>query len=65
MRASSFLLAFLALTLASAQPVAAQSILRDAETEAFLRDISEPLVEAAGLEPGNVDIVLINDPSFL
>ncbi|MEC7399938.1 MAG: M48 family metalloprotease, partial [Pseudomonadota bacterium] len=26
-------------------------------------DISEPLVEAAGLEPGNVDIVLINDPS--
>lgn len=63
MRAFSFLLAFLALTLASAQPVAAQSILRDAETEAFLRDISEPLVEAAGLEPGNVDIVLINDPS--
>ena len=64
MRAFSFLLAFLALTLASAQPVAAQSILRDAETEAFLRDISEPLVEAAGLEPGNVDIVLINDPSI-
>ena len=63
MRALSFLLAFVALTLASAQPVAAQSILRDAETEAFLRDISEPLVEAAGLEPGNVDIVLINDPS--
>ena len=63
MRAFSFLLAFLALTLASAQPVAAQSILRDADTEAFLRDISEPLVEAAGLEPGNVDIVLINDPS--
>lgn len=64
MRALSFLLAFVALTLASAQPVAAQSILRDAETEAFLRDISEPLVEAAGLEPGNVDIVLINDPSI-
>ena len=64
MRAFSFLLAFVALTLASAQPVAAQSILRDAETEAFLRDISEPLVEAAGLEPGNVDIVLINDPSI-
>ena len=64
MRALSFLLAFVALTLASAQPVVAQSILRDAETEAFLRDISEPLVEAAGLEPGNVDIVLINDPSI-
>ena len=64
MRALAFLLAFVALTLASAQPVAAQSILRDAETEAFLRDISEPLVEAAGLEPGNVDIVLINHPSI-
>ena len=47
-----------------AQPVAAQSILRDAETEAFLDEISAPLVEAAGLEPENVDIVLINDPSI-
>ncbi|GMM91908.1 M48 family metalloprotease [Qipengyuania sp. MTN3-11] len=47
-----------------AQPAAAQSILRDAETEAFLDDISEPLVEASGLRPGNVDLVLINDPSI-
>jgi len=44
-----------------AQPVMAQSILRDAETEAFLRDLSAPLVVAAGLQPGNVDIVLIGD----
>ena len=53
----------IALTL-SAQPVAAQSILRDAETEALLDDMAAPLVEAAGLEPGNVDIVLINNPSL-
>lgn len=46
------------------QPVAAQSVLRDAETEALLQDLAAPLVEAAGLEPGNVDIVLINDPSI-
>ena len=42
----------------------AQSILRDAETEALLRDMAAPLVKAAGLDPKNVDIVLINDPSI-
>jgi predicted Zn-dependent protease len=56
--------AFLAVTALAVQPVAAQSILRDAETEALLQDMAAPLVEAAGLAPGNVDIVLINDPSI-
>lgn len=56
--------AFVAALLLTAQPAAAQSILRDAETEALLMDMAAPLVEAAGLEPGNVDIVLINDPSI-
>ena len=46
------------------QPAAAQSVLRDAETEALLRDMAAPLVAAAGLDPGNVDIVLVNDPSI-
>jgi predicted Zn-dependent protease len=46
------------------QPASAQSVLRDAETEALLRDIADPLVEAAGLQRGNVDVVLINDPSI-
>jgi predicted Zn-dependent protease len=46
------------------QPVAAQSILRDAETEAFLNEISEPIIRAAGLEPSNVDVVLVNDKSI-
>lgn len=45
------------------QPVLAQSILRDAETEALFRDMAAPLVRAAGLDPANVDIVLVNDPS--
>jgi predicted Zn-dependent protease len=49
--------------LLAAQPVAAQSILRDAETEALLHDMAAPLVSAAGLDPRNVDIVLVNDPS--
>lgn len=53
----------LSITLAI-KPVAAQSILRDAETEALLDDMAEPLIEAAGLEPSNVDMVLINDRSI-
>jgi len=56
-------IAALALLLLAIQPVAAQSILRDAETEALLKDMSAPLIKAAGLDPRNVDIVLINDPS--
>lgn len=43
------------------RPAAAQSVLRDAETEAFFREISEPLVKAAGMKPDNVEIVLIGD----
>jgi predicted Zn-dependent protease len=53
----------LALTLC-VQPAMAQSILRDAETEAFFEEISAPLITAAGLDPANVDIVLINDRSI-
>ncbi|ABQ70194.1 peptidase M48 [Rhizorhabdus wittichii DC-6] len=56
----ALLVASLALAL-TAQPVMAQSILRDAETEAYLKEISAPIVAAAGLQPGNVDIVLVGD----
>ncbi len=67
MRAHSRLIArsfaTLAATLLAGQPLAAQSILRDAETEALLKDMAAPLVAASGLDPKNVDIVLINDPS--
>ena len=45
----------------TAQPAMAQSVLRDAETEALFRDMARPLVIAAGLQPGNVDIVLLGD----
>ncbi|AXK41288.1 M48 family metalloprotease [Erythrobacter aureus] len=64
MRLIARLLAILAAAMLAAQPVAAQSILRDAETEAFLDEISAPLIAAAGLEPENVDIVLVNDRSI-
>lgn len=42
----------------------AQSILRDAETEAFLRHVSEPIFVAAGLTPSSVKMYLLNDKSL-
>lgn len=61
---AAHLTALFALLLLGARPALAQSVLRDAETEALLNEMAAPLVEAAGLEPGNVEIVLINDPSI-
>ncbi|MBN9142783.1 MULTISPECIES: M48 family metalloprotease [unclassified Novosphingobium] len=56
--------ATLAVCLLATTPAAAQSVLRDAETEALFRDMASPLVRAAGLDPKNVDIVLVNDSSI-
>lgn len=50
----------LMVTLAT-RPAMAQQILRDAETETFLADISAPLMTAAGLDPRNGQVLLIND----
>ncbi|VXC78301.1 M48 family metalloprotease [Sphingomonas sp. 8AM] len=47
-----------------AQPAQAQSLLRDAETEALLKDMSAPLVTAAGLRPADVSFALVNDDSI-
>ncbi len=55
-----FMLA-LALVFTVIQPAAAQSVLRDSETELLFRDMSRPIIEAAGLDPASVKIVLIND----
>ncbi|HEX8263504.1 MAG TPA: M48 family metalloprotease, partial [Allosphingosinicella sp.] len=48
----------------TARPAMAQSILRDAETESVFKEMSRPLIEAAGLRPENVQIVLIQDKSI-
>src|SRR3546814_18920769 len=48
----------------AAQPVLAQSILRDAETEALLQDMMDPLTVAAGLRPGQVRVHLLSDRSI-
>jgi predicted Zn-dependent protease len=57
-------LAFVALLTLGTQSAAAQSILRDAETEKLLQELVDPLAEAGGLQAGAVDIVLINDSSI-
>jgi predicted Zn-dependent protease len=57
-------MAALILGLAMAQPAAAQSILRDSETELLFKDVSRPLIEAAGLDPKNVNVVLVGDPEI-
>lgn len=61
MRAAAMAIASLALV---AQPVMAQQILRDAETEAFMADMSGPLVSAAGMEPRNMQVLVLNDPEI-
>lgn len=56
-----FMIAFLLMISIIVQPVAAQSILRDAETEALFTDMVAPLVTASELDADEVDIVLINE----
>jgi predicted Zn-dependent protease len=63
-RIPAFFVALFASLAFALQPVLAQSILRDAETEQFLSDITAPLVEVSELQSENVEIVLINDSSI-
>ncbi|MEL6477434.1 MAG: M48 family metalloprotease [Pseudomonadota bacterium] len=54
----------LALTLAVVPRASAQGLIRDAEIERTLRMISDPLIQAAGLNPASVDIHIVNDRSL-
>ena len=49
---------------AAARPAMAQSILRDSETELLFKQMSDPLIAAAGLDPRSVRVVLVNDPEI-
>ena len=51
-------------TLLLAQPAAAQSVLRDAETEAMFADMMAPLAKAAGMNPRDIKVVLLQDPEI-
>jgi predicted Zn-dependent protease len=63
-RAARFLMLGLLLFFAAARPAMAQSLLRDSETELLFKQLSDPLIEAAGLDPKSVKVVLLNDPSI-
>lgn len=45
-------------------PADAQSIIRDTEVEAIIREWSDPVLDAMGLVPDDVTILLINDPTL-
>lgn len=42
----------------------AQSLLSDAETEWFLREVTKPIFDAAGLDPASVHFYIVNDPNL-
>jgi predicted Zn-dependent protease len=58
------LLTVIVLVAVAVRPAAAQSILRDAETEALFQDMMDPLLVAAGLQPGQVRVHLLGDRSI-
>lgn len=47
-----------------AEPATAVSLIRDAETEAVLRRIADPIFTAAKLDPESIDIYIVNDPKL-
>src|SRR3546814_15673772 len=61
---SRILLSLLVLFAVAARPAMAQSILRDAETEALLQDMMDPLTVAAGMRAGQVRVHLLSDRSI-
>ncbi len=61
---SRLILMLLAMLAMAARPVMAQSILRDAETEAMFQEMMDPIAVAAGLRPGQIRVHLLADPSI-
>ena len=49
------------LLLAAASPVSAQSAIRDTEIEGIIHEWSDPVFTAMGLEPSEIEILLINE----
>ena len=69
-RLTRMMMIALLLVVSSWQPAAAAgddngpAILRDSETELLFKDVSRPLIKAAGLDPNSVQVVLLNDPEI-
>lgn len=54
-------IAAVGLMLAAASPVSAQSAIRDTEIEGIIHEWSDPVFTAMGLEPSEIEILLINE----
>jgi len=54
----------IALALAISGPASAQSAIRDTEIEGIIREWSDPVFVSMGLDPSEVEVLLINDPSL-
>jgi predicted Zn-dependent protease len=69
-RLARLVMLVLMLSMAAVRPAYAQqgdsgpSVLRDTETERLFKDMSRPIVVAAGLDPNSVNVVLLNDPEI-
>ena len=69
-RLTRLVMLVLILSMAAVRPAFAQqsgsgpSVLRDTETERLFKDMSRPLIVAAGLDPNSVNVVLLNDPEI-
>ena len=60
----SFIKAVILLIIFWAKISFAQSLIRDAETEKFLRKLSNPIFKAANLRPQDIKIYIVNDNSL-
>jgi len=52
------------LAVATHAPGFGQSLIRDTEIEHMLRDYADPILTAAGLQPADVDMYIVADPSL-
>ncbi|WP_323761396.1 M48 family metalloprotease [Maricaulis sp.] len=52
------------LAVATHAPGFGQSLIRDTEIEHMLRDYADPILAAAGLQPADVDMYIVADPSL-
>ena len=60
-RIASVLMMLSLALVAGVQPAAAQQLLRDSETELLFKDMTKPIIQAAGLDPKSVNIALLQD----
>ena len=69
-RLARLIMLVVVLSMAAVRPAFAQqgdgapSVLRDTETERLFKDMSRPIIVAAGLDPNSVNVVLLNDPEI-